>query len=214
MKDAVKRRTYSNARREEQARLTRRQIAEAARRRFLSQGYGAVTMAAIAEEAGVAYQTVYAVFGTKLRVAQEVIWTTFEVEGLLDALAEATKSPEPQLWLRAAARTTRVVNERLGALLRFLQESGDRELQKEFGRVQDRRLEQERHLATMVHDSGRLKHGLSADQALDILWALTGSELRQLLVVQRGWAGCRYEDWLAEGLITMLLIDNSSVVWS
>ena len=214
MKDAVKRRTYSNARREEQARLTRRQIAEAARRRFLSQGYGAVTMAAIAEEAGVAYQTVYAVFGTKLRVAQEVIWTTFEVEGLLDALAEATKSPEPQLWLRAAARTTRVVNERLGALLRFLQESGDRELQKEFGRVQDRRLEQERHLATMLHDSGRLKHGLSADQALDILWALTGSELHQLLVVQRGWAGSRYEDWLAEGLITMLLIDNSSVVWS
>jgi AcrR family transcriptional regulator len=210
MKDAVNRRTYTNTRREEQAQQTRQRIAEAARRRFLSGGYSGVTMAAIAEEAGVAYQTVYAVFGTKLRVAQEIIWTTFEVEGLHDAVAGAARSSDAEVWLRSAARTARIVSERLGALLRFLQESGDRDLQRECRRVRDRRLEQERQLATMLDDSGRLKDGLSADQALDLLWAMTDSDLHQLLVVQRGWTGSKYESWLAEALITMLLTGNSS----
>jgi len=43
--------------------LTRQRIAETALRLFLARGYNAVTMTEIAAEAGVAYQTVYAVFG-------------------------------------------------------------------------------------------------------------------------------------------------------
>jgi len=205
VKDAVKRRTYNNRRREEQARQTRRGIAEVARRLFVSQGYNTVTMAEIAEEAGVAYQTVYAVFGNKLGLAREIIWTTFEVEGLHDAIAEAIRSPDPEMWLRSVARTATIVSERLGALLRFAQESGDSELQSEYRKVQDRRLEQEAELATMLHGSGRLVQGLSRDQALEILWAMTGSHLHQQLVVERGWSGPHYERWLGDALISMLL---------
>ena len=51
----------------------------------------------------------------------------------------------------------------------------------------------------MQRDSGRLKDGLSADQALDILWAMTGSDLHQLLVVHRHWAGSRYAPDLSSG---------------
>ena len=72
-------RGYNMNLRQEQSRETRRRIVEAARTLYLARGYQAVTMADIVERAGVAYQTVYATFGNKLRLTQEIIWTTFEV---------------------------------------------------------------------------------------------------------------------------------------
>jgi AcrR family transcriptional regulator len=97
-------------------------IAEAARKLFVSRGYHVVTMAEIAAEAGVAYQTVYAVFGNKKRMTHEIIWTTFDVAGVDGQLTELTAEPDPEAWLRSAAHIARVVSERLGELLRFLQE--------------------------------------------------------------------------------------------
>ena len=51
--------------RRERAKATRRRIAEAALARFSGQGYAATTMEAIANDAGVAVQTVYFTFHTK-----------------------------------------------------------------------------------------------------------------------------------------------------
>ncbi len=53
--------------REERAQVTRRRIADAARRLFFRDGYAATTIARIATEADVAVQTVYAVYGSKAR---------------------------------------------------------------------------------------------------------------------------------------------------
>lgn len=143
MADAVKaRRAYDTSLRAEQARVTRQRIAETALRLFLARGYNAVTMTEIATEAGVAYQTVYAVFGNKQRLAHEIIWTTFTVEGVHELLAEVTDSPDPEVWLRRGARIVRVVSARLGGLLTFLRESGDPALQAEYQNVEARRREQ------------------------------------------------------------------------
>jgi AcrR family transcriptional regulator len=198
-------RTYTSRLREEQAQQSRRRITETARSLFVARGYQEVTVAEIAEETGVAYQTVYAAFGTKLRMAQEVIWTTFDVAGIYDRVAASTRSPDPEVWLRSAAGIARLVSERLGSLLRFMQESGDADLLMEYRKVQGRRLEQEGELATLLNESKRLRDGLSRDEALDILWAMTGTELHQQLVEQRGWSGRRYETWLGNTLIQMLL---------
>src|SRR3954452_10466132 len=104
MDEPVKpKRAYNAALRQEQARSTRRRILDAARRLFVTRGYGAVTMDEIAREAGVAYQTVYAVFGTKLGVAQGIIWSGFEAEGIYDLIAAAQASADPEVVLRAAA---------------------------------------------------------------------------------------------------------------
>jgi len=198
-------RAYNKGLRQEQARSTRLRIADAARRLFVTRGYNAVTMDGIAAEAGVAYQTVYAVFGNKLAVAREVIWTSFEAEGIDDLIGEAKASADPEVWLRSAARIARIVSERLGGLLRFMQESGDPDLLAEYQKVEDRRLEQERSLATMLEDSGRLRAGLSPSEALAVLWAMTGSHLHRQLVAQRRWTGARYEEWLGDSLISLLL---------
>lgn len=206
MDEAVKpRRAYNTSLRAQQARRTRQRIAEAARRLFVSRGYHTVTMAEIADEAGVAYQTVYAVFGNKHRIAREIIWTTFEVERVHDLLAELTPSPDPEAWLRTAARIARVVSERLSELLRFLQESGDPALQAEHGEVETRRRSQQQHLTAILLETGRLTQGLSEQEALDVLWTMTGSHLYQQLVGQQGWSAERYEQWLGDALVTLLL---------
>ncbi len=206
MEDTVKpRRAYNTSLRSEQARQTKQRIAEAARRLFLTHGYHAVTMAEIAAEAQVAYQTVYAVFGNKKRMAHEIIWTTFEVEGLHPVLAELSFLDDPEASLRSGARIARVVSERLGGLLQFLQTSGDPDLQAESRQVEARRREQQQHVATLLTESGRLRQGLSEQEALDVLWLMTGSHHYQQLVGQQGWTADRYEQWLGDALIALLI---------
>ena len=60
-------------RRTERARQTRAAVLDAARDLFVADGYTQATMAAIADQAAVAVQTVYAVFGNKASILSEVI---------------------------------------------------------------------------------------------------------------------------------------------
>src|SRR5688500_18763815 len=66
-------RQYRSAVREEQARRTRARILEAANALFLENGYARTTVKDIASAADVAPDTVYAVFGTKVRVLTAII---------------------------------------------------------------------------------------------------------------------------------------------
>lgn len=202
------RRAYNAALRQEQAKATRQRILEGARRLFVMRGYGAVTMDDIARDAGVAYQTVYAVFGNKLGVARGIIWSSFEVEGIHDLIAEAKASADPEVSLRAAARAARLISERLGDLLRFMRESGDPELLAEYEKVEERRFEQEQALLAMLEASGRLREELSRAEALAILWAMSGTQLHHQLVSRRRWSGSRYEEWLGDALIALLLASH------
>src|SRR4029453_17225411 len=60
-------------RREQRARATRRAGLAPARKLFVAEGYGAPTIQAIADEADVAVQTVYAVFGNKRSILAELV---------------------------------------------------------------------------------------------------------------------------------------------
>jgi hypothetical protein len=114
-------------------------------------------------------------------------------------------SSDPEAWLRSAARAARLIGERLGDLLRFMRESGDPELLAEYEKVEERRFEQERALVSALQESGRLKDGLSPSEALAALWAMSGTQLHHQLVSRRNWTGQRYERWLGDALIALLL---------
>src|SRR6266508_6740329 len=60
-------------RREQKARATRSAVLGAAKKLFIAEGYGATTIQAIADEADVAVQTVYAVFGNKRSILAELV---------------------------------------------------------------------------------------------------------------------------------------------
>ena len=66
-------RRYDSTRRKQQARQTRREITEAARKLFTERGYAGATMGAIADEAGVAVETIYATFGSKSSILSHLI---------------------------------------------------------------------------------------------------------------------------------------------
>ena len=60
-------------RRARKAQQTRRRILDAARARFVADGYTTTTIAGIADDADVAVQTVYAVFGNKRAILAELL---------------------------------------------------------------------------------------------------------------------------------------------
>ncbi|TML12379.1 MAG: TetR/AcrR family transcriptional regulator [Actinobacteria bacterium] len=73
MTGPVKKRAYSSTVRQEQAAQTRARIVEAAGELFESNGYARTTIAAIADRAGVAADTVYTIFGGKARILTALI---------------------------------------------------------------------------------------------------------------------------------------------
>src|SRR3954463_4997914 len=122
MADVVKSRPYDSPRRREQAAATRLAILEAAEVLFTERGYVGTSVAEIAEAAGVALKTVYAVFGTKAEVLQ-ALWNLRmhgdeEPSPLSErpAFRALLDEPAPAQRLGLVAAHARAVRERTGAL--------------------------------------------------------------------------------------------------
>ena len=186
--------------------MTRRRILEAARRLVAAAGYSTMTMDDIAKEAGVAYQTVYSVFGTKLRLAEAIIEAGWpHIDEALKLIEEARESADPTVWLRTAAQITRRVYEPCADLARFMRESGDPVLLARYRKVEDERFSQLGEVANFLEGSGRLRSTISSSEATAVLWAMTGADCYSQLVFQRSWKPARFEEWLGDALINLLL---------
>ncbi len=206
MSKAVKRkRPYNASLRQEQARTTRSRILRAARLRLTKGTYSSVTIEDIAKEAGVSYQTVYSVFGTKLGLAEEIIRVGFHFEGVEELAAQLRESTDPEVWLRGTAQISRRIQETCADLLRFMRESGDPGLLARYHDHQELRLTQEGFLPAALERSGRLRAGMSRDEVLAVIWAMTGPDVYSMLVFERGLTPSRYEEWLGTALISLLL---------
>jgi len=207
---AVKgKRPYNAQLRQEQAQLTRQRILDAARRLLVRGTYSSVTIEEIATEAGVAYQTVYAIFGTKLRVAQALIETGFpdvaEALKLFEALGDST---EIELWFRTGARINRRIYEYCADLLRFMRESGDPSLLARYRQRQEEvftAMAEQYPIARAVQQSGRLLAGVSPAEAVAVIWSMCSPDIYNQLVFDRHWTPDRYEEWLGDALVDILL---------
>jgi AcrR family transcriptional regulator len=192
-------RTYAVALRREQAQMTRQRILDAARRLLVSGTYSSVTMEDIAKEAGVAYQTVYAIFGSKPGLARGLVEVGFpHVDDALKLFTDLPESANVEAWLRTGAHVN---------LLRFMRESGDPGL---LARYRDRQEQVFRGmnrfgLEAILESSGRLRAGVSPSEAVAAIWSLSGPDPYTELVFQRGWTPSRYEEWLGDATINMLL---------
>jgi AcrR family transcriptional regulator len=205
-KSAGAKRTYNTGLRQEQAQITKSRILDAASRLFVKRGYSSVTVEDIALEAGVAHQTVYAVFRTKLAVAQTIIWSSFQTEGIDDLMAQARESGELEVHIRTGAHVARLLNARFAAIVRFMRESGDPALLAEYQKIEGLRFEQVRaQMSPVLSASGRLRAGLTPADAVSSIWAMTGTDLYNQLISGRRWTPAGYEEWLRDALINMLL---------
>ena len=197
-------RAYNATFRQEQAQLTRQRILGAARRLLVEGVYSRITMEEIARHAGVAYQTLYAVFRTKLRLAEAIIAEDWPlIASALQMLDEARTSADPDVWLAVIPAMSRRIYEPCADLMRFLRESGDVDLLGQYRNVEQGRYAQLQPLVTLLDGSSRLKRGMTAREAIDVIWSLSGPDHYIQLVFERGWTPDRYQAWLAESLSSL-----------
>lgn len=191
--------------RDEHAQLTRLRIAEAARRLFARGGYAATTLAEIAVEAGVAVQTVYAVYGSKA--------------GILDALRESVMAqPEARdLYRQAMAATTAARRielfagsirwrwERSADVTAIFRDAGTADARIRAGLAAT--LEQRRRAIRALAErlEADLRPGIDVAAAAAILDALSLAEVYAELVEVQGWTPDAYEAWMAALLARELL---------
>jgi AcrR family transcriptional regulator len=209
----VKRRAYDSSSRKESARATRQSIFDAARRLFLERGYAGTTMPAIAQNAGVALDTVYATVGKKPTLFRMLVETA--ISGRDEAVPAEERDyvrairaePDAARKLQVYAAALRTIQPRLAPLFQVLQAAAplDPDLRALWQEISQRRAANMRLLAKELAATGRLRAGLSDSMVADIIWSMNSPEFYLLLVEQRGWSPEEFECWLAEAWVRLLL---------
>ena len=206
-------RGYDSTRRQAQAVETRRQILEAARALFTERGYVGTTMEAIAREGGVAVETVYSAFGTKRAVLSRLVSIAIVGDDdpipLVDRpeVQAAMREQDQHRKIRMFARQMREISERVGPIWHVMRvaeqvEPEIAELVRDGVRGRFNGMSQ---FVTSLWSHGPLRDGLTPSAAAETVWTLTSAEVHRLLTVDRGWSGDRYEDWLNDALVRLLL---------
>ena len=193
-------RTYVSSLRARQAQQTRADVLVAAVRLFAANGWARTTLAAVAEEAGVAVETVYKGFGSKkalLQAAMDVaIVGDTEPVALLDRESFVRLAGEPPAErLRHGAAL--VAATYAGPVMRVwsaMKEAaaGDSEVARWCGEHEERRRQT---VASWLEPIYRRPFD---DRTLDVLWALGSLEGFTKLTTERGWTAEQWSEWLVE----------------
>jgi len=203
----VKRR-YRSPQRAEQANATRREILEAARRLFTSRGFGRTTMEAVATEAEVSVATVYLIFGNKLALVSALLAEAREDPSL--DVQQVLDEVDPPRQARIGPHLIRELHERTAVVTGILRSGrgNDPILESMWDAWQAGHLEAVTKVALQLASRGGLRPGLDETHAADVLYTLTGSETFRQLVMERGWSPDRFEEWLADSIRRLLLLES------
>jgi AcrR family transcriptional regulator len=206
-------RAYRSDLRATQADATRRTILAAAGRVCGAGGWPSATIAAVAKEAGVSKETIYAVFGNKVALIGEMVKSsvaeTAPGQHFLDEerpraiRAEMDQSRQIDLW---ATYLTEIL-ERVSPLLAVVR-SGS-EVEPEMAELY-RALHQGRRanlslIAASILEQGPLRDGLSVEGATDFFWQLASPEMFALSTGAGGYSTIRFAEWLSAMLKAALL---------
>jgi AcrR family transcriptional regulator len=191
--------------RQRQALETRRAIAQAARTLFSQGGYVATSIEAVAEQAGVAARTVYAIFGTKKAILGAICEEWLTEAGVREIGAAGMAEGDLRRRLALAAHSGRRQWESERGVRAMLEgaAASDADVARMLAGWKDDRA---RSLRMVVAGyEADLRSGIDPEQAAAMLRALTGAEVYSELVAGAGWNPDRYERWLAALLIEVLV---------
>ncbi|MBB5869837.1 AcrR family transcriptional regulator [Allocatelliglobosispora scoriae] len=209
----VVKRQYDATRRQEQARLTRRAILSAAGKLFVDPGYAATPLTAVAAEAGVSVQTVYAIFGNKRQLLSDLVDVTIagddeavalpdrafvvEINALADPVAKLTRYAEHLAEIHA--RQADMMIALAGAA------TAEPDAAAIFQKNADDRRRGMTMFAAELASTGRLRADHDVESAADVLWLAMDVINYDWLVRQRGWPVERYRRWYVETVAAALL---------
>lgn len=194
--------------RRRRAQATRLRIASAATGLFRDRGYAGTTMADIAGAAGVAVQTVYFVFHTKV----DVLSSAYD----LAVLGEGEPAPpQDQAWYRRAVETpslaeaVRAVVDGAGDIVRRVAPldlavrtaaADDPDAASFLARNEQMRADGYREMIEFLRAKAPLRAGISVGRATDVLLLLLSPAAYRTLVVERGWSHSEWVAWTSEAL--------------
>jgi AcrR family transcriptional regulator len=200
-------------RRRERARATRRAVLAAARRLFVGDGYGATTIQAVADEAGVAVQTVYAAFGNKRTILAELLDVSIAgddeavVVNAREWMRPVWEAPTAAERLRAYAAAVARIMAGAGDVFAVVTAAAatDPDVVELAATAEQRRRIGAASVVESVRSVGALRPGLEPERAVDVLWLLNSPAVFGQLVRQAGWSQQEYESWLADAMVRELL---------
>ena len=204
----------SKVTRRERAKATRRRIAEAALGRFSKHGYAATTMDAIAQDAGVAVQTVYFTFHTKAELLIAALTIAGGGPGAAedvlarDWIAEVIDAPTGPRRLALIVEHGNEIYRRIGPLLPAVQSAAsvDPDVALAWQAVVDRRRQGMHRIVDGVFvRRGELRVGLDPATALDLLFGLHRAEVFLAFTAECGWPIERFKAWQFVTLARALL---------
>jgi AcrR family transcriptional regulator len=207
-------RRYASPRRREQARQTRRSILDAAAKLFVDPGYAATPLTAVAAEAGVAVQTVYAVFGNKRQLLSDLVDVTLAGDDEQVAMpdrpfvAEIRALPGLRAKLARYARHLAETHERQAQVILAL--AGAATADADAAAIWRKNLEERRRgmvmFAADLAETGEVR--VSPERAADVLWLAQDVRNYDWLVRRRGWPADRFERWFVDSVTAVLTVPD------
>jgi AcrR family transcriptional regulator len=206
-------RSYSSGLRTAQARQTRRSVVSAASQLFVSAGYGATTIDAIADAAGVSRKTVFTAVGGKVELLKLALEWAVAGDDMPVAVADrrgmqaVLTEDDPTVLLTGWATITAEIDARAARLFQALEIAAgtDVEAQALAEQFEHQRLDGARRIVDRVEGLDALNPNLTRDEAVDLAWLSTDPTLYDRLVCARGWSRKRFEEWLSQYLIVELI---------
>jgi AcrR family transcriptional regulator len=168
-------------------------------------GWEATTIDAIAAEAGVATQTIYAAFGNKRALLPGMREAMLRDSRIPELTAQAATEPDASrrlhLWARLVRRQM-VTSYDVIAIHRQAAAS-DPHVAADYRTVLDNRAQA---FAEFIHQiRADLAPLVDETTATDLLWCFSNEEIYRELVHERGWSPDRYEAWLGATLVAQLI---------
>jgi AcrR family transcriptional regulator len=198
-------------RREVAAAETRREILRAARRLFAERGFASTSVQQIAEESGVAVQTIYSSIGSKAALVlalNDLLDEEADVAGLAAKLLEETDPPQ---LIAKGVQLTRQLNERCGDLIQVLLSAAAAEPEAAAALADGMRRHElgASRIAQRLAALGALGSGTTPERASAVFSMMTSPASWRQLIHRAGWTFDEAEAWLAPSLAELLLKQNS-----
>lgn len=189
------------------SRRTREALLGAARTLVEEQGFEAMTLAAVAELAGVSHRALYLHFPSRADLLSALYRQLGSTEDLAVSLRKVWDSPDAvsaiEEWCRHLARA----HPRIIAISRAVERARltDADAAVMWEETLSRWHAGSRKLVSWLADEGRLASGWNVGTAADMMWALMSWDVIERLMIDEGWP----EEKFAEHFI--LLTRNAFV---
>jgi AcrR family transcriptional regulator len=206
-------RRYSSAVRDEQARMTRTRIVQAADELFRERGYARATMKDIAERAGVARDTVHSVFGNKAALIPAIVDLRLVPDESVLNVADTPEAravmnePDPARQLELFADFMTKLNVALRPVFEVMRGAAASEpaVAEKLVILEKSRMANMRRYVGWFAERGPLR--VSTDSAAETLFTILSPDVGRLLCDELGWSRKRHAAWVADVLKRTLLAD-------